>query len=200
MKMKKITAFILTLITAGSLVACSGDGKGAAINGAPLPHYDGVENAEEYDSDIFYRNDLTVFGGDSDVIWVSEEQDPVNGGYFYQYTSGNFLVTQWLEEDQSFGVSCLRSKNLNDWELCGAVDNGFAVRLYREDWVRSDLWAPEVVYDEVTQRYYMYMSVRGWTEDAEHPNPDYITANFHFCILASEYPQGPFTLLTSENY
>ena len=200
MKFKKVSVFILAAISAVSLAACSGESDQEAISGAALPHYNGVENAEEYDSDVFYRNDLTVFGGDCDVIWVSEEQDPVNGGYFYQYTSGNFLVTQWLEEEQSFGVSCLRSKDLNDWELCGAVDNGFAIRLYRDDWVKSDLWAPEVIYDEVTEHYYMYLSAKGWAEDARHPNPDYHTVNFHFAIFASETPQGPFTLLTSEDY
>ena len=60
MKFKKVSAFILATISAVSLAACSGESDQEAINGAALPHYNGVENAEEYDSDVFYRNDLTA--------------------------------------------------------------------------------------------------------------------------------------------
>ena len=46
-------------------------------------------HGEQYDSNIFYRNDLKVFGGDADVIYVSKEEDDEYGGWFYMYTSGN---------------------------------------------------------------------------------------------------------------
>lgn len=202
MKFKNFVTGVLTAATLLSLCGCSAD-AGVELKGAQLPHYDGVANSEEYDSSVFYRNELTVFGGDSDVIWVSEEQDPVNGGWFYQYTSGNTLYTpsQWFtSSDEGYGISCLRSRNMLDWELCGAVADGFSVKLYREDWISINLWAPEVVYDEQTQRYYMFFTSKAFGNDQWHKDVTYDTTNFHFAILSSEVPQGPFTLLTSEDY
>lgn len=40
-----------------------------------------------YDTGLLYKNNTQLWGGDSGVIWVSKEQDPVYGGYFYQYMS-----------------------------------------------------------------------------------------------------------------
>lgn len=200
MKLKKWTACLLSAGILFSLFGCNGK---LTLKGATLPHYDGSNTTEGYDASVFYKNELTVFGGDSDVIWVSEEQDPVNGGYFYQYMSGNTMYTpsKWFAtSDQGYGISCLRSKDMLDWELCGAVDDGYSVRLYREDWLSINLWAPEVTYDEQTERYYMFLTAKAFGEDTYHTNVDYDTTNFHFAVLSSEFPQGPFTLLSSEDY
>ena len=200
-KGKMISALILAACIAFSCTACGGNAL--AIEGAALPHYDGVENYEAYDSEVFYKNDLTLFGGDSDVIWVPEERDPVNGGYFYQYTSSNFLSTDWLSGfDHSFGFSCLRSKDLNNWELCGAVDGGYAAYFGKDEWVYNNTWAPEVEYDEQTQMYYLFFSGKTWAEGTSGHEDDGVTYrnNMHFGIMYSEAPQGPFRLLTSEEY
>ena len=164
-----------------------------------LPHFD-ASKTEKYDKDVFYRNDLTIFGGDSDVIYVPKERDPVYGGYFYQYTSGNFLSTRWLEDDHTYGFSCLRSKDMNDWEMCGAVDNGYALYVDAKEWVYGYLWAPEVEYDPITNRYYLFFSAKSYPIGAGHPEIDFDRTNFHFAICSSESPIGPFRLLSSEEY
>lgn len=209
MKKKKIlgavAAIFAAIVCAAPMTAC-GEFKGEAI---ALDCFRGAGMTGEYDSSVFYRNDLTVFGGDSDVIWVSKEQDPENGGYFYQYTSGNGGVyTQWNEEDRSYGFSCLRSRDLNDWELCGAVDGGYSARLERADWIKQNLWAPEVIYDDVTGKYYMFFSAMSWTDEAHlagYKNAygegrDYNPNNYHMTVFVADVPQGPFRALTSEEY
>ncbi len=161
--------------------------------GVAVPCFTGEEGEKEYDSSVFYRNDLTIFGGDSDVLWVPEERDPVYGGYFYQYTSGNggvYTPDNWQSgtADTMYGVSCLRSKDLNDWELCGAVDDGFAVEFHKGEWAEDYIWAPEAEYDEKTQKYYMYFS-------SQPLNGRY----FYIGVYSSESPVGPFRAVTSES-
>ena len=110
-----------------------------------------VDNMDDgaYDSKYFYRNDLTVFGGDADVIWVSKEESPEYGGWFYMYTSGNDGVVLQQYPDHRAAISCLRSKDMNDWELCGAVDNGFSAYIDNSEWILSHTWAPEVLQNPV---------------------------------------------------
>lgn len=211
LKNKKV-AQILAIITvtatfASSFVACGEETlEGEAVT---LSHFNGITEDGSYDSSLFYRNDLTIFGGDSDVVWVSKEQDPENGGYFYQYTSGNGgVATNWYEEDHSYGVSCLRSRDLNDWELCGAVDNGFAARFEKADWIYDSIWAPEVIYDDVTEKYYMFFSAASWQdeghlagyENAYGEGRDYNPVGFHITTFVADVPQGPFRAMTSAEY
>lgn len=191
----------LSALLLSSLLATGCGATTIAQTGVALPHFDADREDETYETSLFYRNDLQIFGGDSDVIYVPEDRDPVYGGYFYQYTSGNFLATSWLEADHSFGCSTLRSRNLNDWEMCGAVDNGYAIKINYGDWVAGYLWAPEVEYDEITERYYLYMSAKTYRYTVPgHSDIDFDRTNFHFLICSSETPVGPFTLLTSEDY
>ena len=131
---KKLTVLFLVM----AVLLASACGKTLKTEGAKLNCFDGLNEDGSYDSSLFYRNDLTVFGGDSDVLWVPEERDAEYGGWFYQYTSGNGgVATNWKDGYETcFAVSCLRSRDLNDWELCGAVDNGFAIELQRDDWVK----------------------------------------------------------------
>lgn len=190
---KKILYILLLFVLIFPNFACS---SSATVD---LPHFD-ASKTEEYDKDVFYRNDLTIFGGDSDVIYVPEERDPVYGGYFYQYTSGNFLATKWLEDDHAYAFSCLRSKDMNDWEMCGAVDNGYALYLDATEYVYKDLWAPEVEYDPITERYYLFFSAKTYPNGAGHPEINYDRTNFHFSIASSKSPIGPFRMLSSEQY
>ena len=123
MKKRKILTTLLSLVFAGA--ACFGCG-GAKVSGFELGAFKNDQADGSFDSKYFYRNDLNVFGGDADVEWVPEDRDPVYGGWFYMYTSGNDGVSVQLEPDNTrSAVTVLRSRDLNDWELCGAVADGF---------------------------------------------------------------------------
>lgn len=224
---KRFLTAILSASALFSCAACSDKEKTIELKGALLPHYDGISASDQgnnaYDSRLFYRNDLTLFGGDSDVVWLSEEAaeetaaaqaenkelegeektryvdeyTKTYGGYFYQYTSGNGgVATKWFNDrDYTGAVSCLRSKDLNDWELCGA-NNGFSVKLVKQtQWICENTWAPEVIFDEDEKMFYMYFSASSFfgSEEGLPDNP------FGIAVLRSETPTGPFELCTSEN-
>ena len=80
-EMKKIKVFFLLLLTlafALSFTACAGDLSGFKLGAFVLS-----DESDRFDSKYFYRNDLNVFGGDADVIWVPDERDSEYGGWFY---------------------------------------------------------------------------------------------------------------------
>ena len=99
--MKKYIAAVLCLLLVG---ACfSGCTAKVAI-----PYYDGIAEDGSYNTSLFYRNDLTVYqAADPGCLYVSPEQDPVWGGYFYMYVTG-------------LGFPVMRSKDLNNWEKIGS--------------------------------------------------------------------------------
>ena len=188
---------------------------GCADKAVALPCYNGLGGT--FDSDVFYRNDLTVFGGDSDVIWVPEDRDPEYGGWFYQYTSGNGGVyTQWFDNERTFAFSVLRSRNLTDWEICGRVDKGFAAEINRtvsggspvlakSDYILSNCWAPEVIYDENTGWYVMYGSALSYRNDGKDENVTYSSSatgsdRNYGSIFISDNPIGPFRLVDSTTF
>ena len=200
---KKLTVLFLVL----AVLLASACGKTLKTEGAKLNCFDGLNEDGSYDSSLFYRNDLTVFGGDSDVLWVPEERDAEYGGWFYQYTSGNGgVATIWNDGYETcFAVSCLRSRDLNDWELCGAVDNGFAIELQRDDWIKWYVWAPEAEYDEKSGLYFIYVSCRAWENPGFDPSLETTTSDgfghsFYIAVCSSPTPVGPFTLVTSEEF
>ena len=82
MKIKKSLALILSVGMLFSFASC-----GDSLSGFELGHFDGSDTSKGYDSDLLYQNTSEFLGGDSGVIWVSEEDDPEYGGYFYQYMS-----------------------------------------------------------------------------------------------------------------
>ncbi len=226
---QKLTVFSLclcTMLSTSVLTACGNEVKAA---GFELGHYDAAtaENGA-LDSDYFYRNDLNVIGGDADVEWVPEERDPVYGGYYYMWTSGNIgsgVSWYWKDTtpynqrsassreeaaqkvDHKSDLTCHRSKDLNDWELVGAVDRGNSVYIEGDSWIMNSLWAPEVQYDEVTNKYYMYFTALsysnpdGMSEDKQYAKVvDSMFDTFYIAIFESETPVGPFTQVESESY
>lgn len=204
--MKKGLATLCAIICA--LCCFSGcGGKETNIDVFNLAHYNGVSADGSTDSRYFYKNDFTLIGGDSQIIYVSEEQDATYGGWYYQYMSmcdGVLLENFGGDDPHRSAIHCFRSKDLNDWERVGAVDNGYSVRFETYEWPVDSCWAPEVIYNPYDQKYYMYFSAEA------NANPsgsvEYDTGSdlrydrFFLAICVSETPVGPFKLLTSENY
>ena len=210
---KKVLAPLALLLVAALLPALGGCGK---KDDTPEPftldYFSDVNAGKAYDTSVFYRNDLTVFGGDAGIIYVSEEEDAAYGGWFYMYTSGNDgVVLQEYHNGHRACITCLRSRDLNDWELCGAVDNGFSCRIESGEWVLERTWAPEVLRNPENGKYYMYFSAFSyWHEDIEDFDTDNLfppkTAedapkndNFMGAVLVSDTPVGPFRLANSES-
>lgn len=168
-----LIAIILVVSVMVACVACSGGVKAGTV---ALPHYDGISESEEYNHNLFYRNDLTVNPyADPGAVYVTEGEQ---AGYFYVYGTSDAISTG--------GIMCYRSKNLNDWECMGcAFTPGTGA------WGRQSLWAPEVLYSN--GKYYMYYSA---TNIVKTSDPEGIYNNFGAWkgvgIAVSDNPQGPF--------
>lgn len=215
---KAIKAIVSCLLAGCSMMqfaACKD--KEIELKGIQLDYFDASKQSDgSMDSQYFYRNDLNVFGGDADVIWVPEDRhvsqdgEDEYGGWYYMYTSGNDGVEMITETDHKASISCLRSRDLNDWELCGAVDNGYSLLVGKnqsECWIKSHTWAPEVRYEANTEKYYMFFNAIAYdnpgevTEEVQYYNTkENFYDNFYMCIAASDTPVGPFRILTSEDY
>lgn len=217
--LKSLLAFALVLAISLSMMACS------AENPNKLDNFQPSADNEAYDTDLLYKNLSQFWGGDSGVIYVTEEESAEYGGYFYQYMSGcagvynGTLVYDAVGADENgnatsdesqidhYGfVTCSRSKDLNDWELCGAVDYGFCLKSMPDEWILSSVWAPEVIYDAKTEMYYMYFSAKSKINTGDDPEVHYSNDNsgnfsrFYLGIASSKTPVGPFTLVSSLEY
>lgn len=173
MKKKWIALALAVSMSLGFLVSC----REAQAEGFRLDAFTDGSVDGAYDSANFYRNDLTVFGGDADVIWVSEEEGGEEyGGWFYMYTSGNDGVYMQEYSTHKAAVTCLRSRDLNDWELCGndgVRNEGFSAYIENDEWIQSFVWAPEVTYNPCKcagdcekprehNKYFMYFNARAF--------------------------------------
>ena len=113
-------------------------------NGIELPSYD--QSADQnYNPDLFYRNDMTTYSADPSVLWVPEERDAKYGGYFYMFSTGD------ADNVKSFGVN--RSRNMIDWEY---VQTAFLPE--KGSWAQNRQYAPECIYDEADGKYYLFFS------------------------------------------
>lgn len=225
----RIGAFALSLLTVAPICACENVGVDSD-NVFKLPHFDGSEAEAAYDTDLLYKNNSNYYGGDSGIIWVSEEQDPEYGGYFYQYMSDCGGVanpgSSGIDEngEKYWGHFALsRSKDLNDWEICGTVGNGWCLKITNPDaWCNvtkndsSMFFAPEVIYNPCTceteecsvnahNKYFMYYSAKSKRNDgsiagALYSDAEKWTKRQYIGVAMSDTPVGPFEMVTAESY
>lgn len=212
------------MLTAGilfSFAAC-GDRK-TALGGFELGHFDGSDLSKGYDTDLLYKNTSEFLGGDSGIMWVSKEEDPEYGGYFYQYMSECASVANYnipstengkpatTPENASYvsHIVISRSKDLYDWQVCGAIDNGMGLKLGLDAFTNSGIWAPETIHDPKSGKYFMYFGSQaskaykgafknkyGHLYTSEELSGNLFTAG----VAVADNPCGPFELVTSENY
>lgn len=211
---KKVLSIVLSCATLFSIVGCQD------VSGFELGHYDGANTTNGYDSDLLYKNTSEFLGGDSGVIWVSEEDDPEYGGYFYQYMSeaggsanhGTPSTEDGKTPSNSDDVAyhshvvITRSKDLVDWECVGQLDNGMGLKLEMDSPIKcGNVWAPEVARDPKTGKYFMYFGGLVTAEYSATMLDQRLNANgkpatkYVACIAVSDSPMGPFEVVTAEN-
>lgn len=220
---KKILSLLLATSFVMTAASCKSNDDTSYYK---LSNFQPTAENEAYDTDVLYKNLSQFWGGDSGVIYVSEEEGgPEYGGYFYQYMSGcagvyngdlssnavpsdknGNAATKESDIDHYGFVACSRSKDLNDWELCGAVDNGFCLTVEPDSWIMSSVWAPETIYDAKTQKYYMYFAAKSKINPGNNPDLHYSNDNwdvfkrFYISVAVSDTPVGPFKLVSSAEY
>ena len=141
------TALTAALATSFALTAAACGGDAAKVDAAEqyaLPYYD--QSADDvYNDDLFYRNDMKAACADPTVIYIDDESDPDYGWFFMYPTS-----------DSDFGChgySTYRSRDMETWEYLGPV---FEPEI--ASWSHRNMWAPEVIRDEETGKYYLFYS------------------------------------------
>lgn len=141
---KAAIAFTLSLGFVFGTAACSNTSGQYA-----LPYYD--QSADDvYNDDLYYRNDMAAACADPTVIYIDDESDPDYGWFFMYPTS-----------DSDFGChgySAYRSKDMETWEYVGPIFEPETA-----SWSHDNMWAPEVIRDETTGKYYLFYSAKDGT-------------------------------------
>lgn len=144
-----------------------------------------------YNKDLFYVNErIEGAGADPFVL-----DNTANDGYYYLYSTYGYC-----------NVS--RSRDLVNWENLGSTLDTW--KLDRNDpaykTVNHDIWAPEVIYDNKTETYYMYFSASpnvdldvtagkgvSGPSNPNDTNPSH--TKYSLFVATSDSPAGPFNLV-----
>ena len=199
---KRIGGLLVCVCLLGSMAAC-GEKEADAVE----LNYDTGISGNQYNTELFARNEMVTWGADPGGIYVSEEQDEQYGGYFYIYVTGstasywgsNYNIGYLPSEYKDNGivgaaVLCYRSKDLHSWEAVGSMIDGFSIACYLTDWEdwksNGNCWAPEVIYDG--GKYYMFynMAAKGSAGATEVTSGGYYVG-----VAVSDTPVGPFKAL-----
>src|SRR5690554_3368780 len=125
----------------------------------------------DYNSSLYYLNTLEFQLADSTVAYIEEGEE---AGYFYAYgTSDDIRV---------YGFQSWRSKDLTNWESMGIAYKPD----FNDTWAVINYWAPEVIYDEEDELYYMFYNAQTVG-----------TSVMRLSVAYSESPRGPF--ITPDN-
>lgn len=131
-----------------------------------------------YDTSLFYRND-NISGlqfADAQVIYISDTESTEYGSY-YMYGTNN-----------ANGIEAYKSKDFQNWENMTAK-KGMALEKAEGMLAQKDFWAPEVIYDETDDKYYMFYSGK---KESDTQEQNYI------CVAEATEPYGPFLPCTAD--
>ena len=146
--MKKRRIVLLLLVIACTLSGCM-------TKTVELDYYD--EIGDGYNPTLFYENKITEFGADPGAIYIDDESDQENYGYFYLYPTSDY-------DASTRGIVAYKSKDLVNWEAAS-----LAFLPEKDSYGNHEFWAPEVIFDKVADRsayglgegtgvYYMFYS------------------------------------------
>lgn len=173
--MKRIISCALLLAMLLSLVACNFNFE-IDVGVVDLQYYDN-EGEEGFNTELYYRNDLNQLGCDPGAIYVTEGE---YAGYYFIYGTSNDLAGR--------GYICHMSKDMSNWEFVSACFVPEA-----DSWGRTQLWAPEVYYDEELGKYLLFYSAHNSNQD------DGYVATKYLGLAMSDSPAGPFVQYTGIN-
>lgn len=153
-----------------------------------LANYQGTvkdgEDTSEFNTELFYRNDRKADSPDP-FVFDNTKRD----GYYYLYGTNGDLF-------------CYRSKDLSDWEPVGnALDlmhydeNGNPIEERKVVW--TEIWAPEMAYDEEAELYYLFFSATPKADENVTAGGDVLegTAYSQLLVAVSEEPCSGFRLV-----
>ncbi len=195
---KRLIAGFLAVLMCLLVAGC---GSGEAL--VEMDYKTGTDGMGRYNATLYGNNGLSDVGGaDPGVFYVSEEEDPEYGGYFYRYhTSFTSSVpeTEYYTEEgiQILVAYCDRSKDLFHWESAGALPGSYALGIREFDWCNDYFWAPEVIRNPENGRYYMYFSAAARQNlGFDHiSNDEMYRDRLYIGVAVADTPAGPFQLI-----
>lgn len=202
---KILAAALAVALTLGAAGCGKGDSADTSSTvsgdeaGYAMAYGTGLAEDGSLNRDVYYRNaDMFASGADPGIMYVSKEDDPEYGGYYYMYTSdelrnpgGKYPARVVLSH------KCFRSPDLVSWETVGACD-GYALISAADDWTLINFWAPECYRHPENGKYYMYYSAQrgyGGGRGVDPDNND--NGRTYVAIAESDTPVGPFHLVRS---
>lgn len=158
------------------ITGCSNGGLSMKA-GIPLPYSNeipqgGIQDNNEYNHELFYRNDALLDNPDPFILKITDE-DSTEYGYYYLY--GTNLSSK--------GFDTYRSKDLENWEKMSSETGYYAYEPSDDCILKPSYWAPEVAYDADAGKYYLFYS---GTLDNSDWGSQYIG------LAVAEEPYGPF--------
>lgn len=203
-KMKQLMIILATLLCFCT-VGCSVSTGALQDSLVYLNYGTGIQENGEYNTELYGMNLVNdTKGADPGAFYVSEEEDPVYGGYYYMYVTGagdtnDVSETEKYSSENLAGTYfyCTRSKDLYNWERAGYYDGGYSLGVEVDDWCGSNFYAPEVVRNPADGKYYMYFNAAA----KEDLGLDYISTSNSYSdrqyigVAVSESPMGPFKLI-----
>lgn len=200
---------ILLIALCLGMAGCKGTENTSSVY---LDYGTGMED-NDYNGNLYGMNTVNdITGSDPGAFYISEEEDPVYGGWYYMYLSnkrGNASGITDLTEKQCEGlkdvqVRAYRSKDLYNWEECGAI-GGRALLIYEEDWIDTEgaFWAPEVIRNPHDGKYYMYFTAIAKldispdisSEGTNDTSLEYYKDRMFLGTAVSDTPVGPFVTI-----
>ena len=197
---KRLLAFLIAVVMCIGATGCSAGSEDSLVF---MNYGTGMDSYGRYDYEFYGMNGKTdPDGADPGVFYVSEEDDPVWGGYFYRYTTSETSYvpdTQYYKENKVVKLTayCDRSKDLYHWEEAGVLAGGYACAIDEKDWCGDTFWAPEVIRNPGDGKYYLYFSAAA----KEGLGISYISNSaqtfdrLYLAVAVADTPAGPFDLI-----
>lgn len=171
--LKRICILISLCVFMLALASCSDT---IDVGSVKLAYFQQGTEGDQYNSSLFYRNDLKVRGADPTCIYIEKGE---YAGYFFLYATSDLLGCK--------GIMAWKSKDLNNWDVVGVV---FVPE--KESFGRTSIWAPQIIYDEELDLYLLYYS-------ALNSNSEYSLGYKYIGLCTSSSPAGPFTQYVGTN-
>jgi len=174
--MKKKWMGIAGLLATGALCL-----SGCAAPALPYDNQIHPDHDNAYIGELFYRNDLGTLAPDPCVIQITDEES-TEYGYYYLYAT----------TDPTTGFRAYRNKDLTgEWEDVTPEKNylAFECKSGHFAYGNGDLWAPEVIYDEVEDLYYLFYS---GALEVFNRGTAYSSSHRMIAVAVAEEPYGPF--------
>ena len=141
-----------------------------------------LQTVNSYNTSLFFSNQNSYDISDVQVLKITDT-DSTEFDYYYMYGT-----------TKTYEFYAYRSKNLSDWQPVTQMTGGKAAFTPgKENYCTDYLWAPEVIYDEKTDKYYMFYSGRNKSKTAVNG-----IEPLEIGLAVANEPYGPFTAYTDD--